>query len=61
MRFRNSAQLIAATIGRRLATTAITGCALAVQPSSRQRMVIAPSGSQTAVVTTIAGKPSTNQ
>ena len=49
------------SIGRPLATTAITGCALAIQPSSRRRVAIGFSGELIVLATTIAGKPSPNQ
>ena len=47
--------------GYALAAVASTGRALAVQPSLRQRMVIAPSGSTIALVAAVAGKSSPNQ
>lgn len=49
------------SLGCPVATTAITGCALAIQPSSRRCVAIGPSGELIVLAATIAGKPSPNQ
>jgi hypothetical protein len=49
------------SLGCPVATTAITGCALAIQPSSRRCVAIGPSGELIVLADTIAGKPSPNQ